>query len=119
MTSSRQRALLWVPRVLALLVCAYLAMFSLDALDNGAGVARSLLAFAMHLIPVAVLLLVVAAAWRWEWVGALLFACLALVYAILARAHPVWVVGISGPLVLVAIAYLLGWMHHDELHAAT
>lgn len=119
MTSSRHRALLWTPRVLALLMCVYLAVFSLDAFGNGAGVARSLVAFGVHLIPVLILLIVVAIAWRREWVGALVFACCALAYAFMARAHLSWIALISGPLLLVAIAYLMSWTHHEELHGAT
>ena len=119
MTGSRHRALLWTPRVLALLLGAYLSLFALDAFDGGAGIVRSLPAFGVHLTPVIVLLLVVIVGWRWGWVGALAFACVAVLYAFWARTHPTWIAAISGPLLLVAILYLQGWMHHGELHGAT
>ena len=108
--------MLWTPRVLGILMCAYLAVFALDAFEPGRGVLRSLPAFGMHLIPAAVLLFVVIASWRWEWVGAVVFIGCALVYTFWARSHPSWVALIGGPLLLVGLAFLQSWLRHDELH---
>jgi hypothetical protein len=111
--------MLWTPRVLGILMCAYLGMFALDAFDGGGGLLRTLVAFGMHLIPALVLLVVVIVSWRWEWVGAIVFIACALVYAYWARAHPSWVALIGGPLLIVGLAFLQSWLRHDELHAAT
>lgn len=118
MNGSPGRWMLWTPRVLGFLMCAYLALFALDAFGSGIGLLRSLPAFGMHLIPALVLFLVVLVSWRLEWVGALVFTGCALTYAYWAREHPLWIALIAGPLLLVAVAYLQGWRHHDELHTA-
>ena len=110
--------MLWTPRVLGILMCAYLAVFALDAFEPGRGVLRSLPAFGMHLVPSLALLLVVVVSWRWEWVGAIVFIVCALLYTYWARAHPSWGVLIGGPLLIVGLAFLQSWMHHDELHGA-
>lgn len=119
MNRSWKRWLLWTPRVLAIAVCLYLASFALDAFSSEAGVLRSLPGFGMHLVPVLGLLVVVVVAWRWEWVGALVFTCLAIGYTYMARAHPTWIGAIALPLLVVGILYTLSWMRHDELHGAT
>ena len=116
MKKSRNRWLLWAPRVLAVMVCMYLATFALDSFSSATGVLRSLPAFGMHLVPVLALLVVVVIAWRWEWAGALVFTCLAVGYAFMARAHPTWIAAIALPLLVVGILYTLSWMRDDELH---
>jgi len=75
-----------------------------------------LTAFAIHQAPVAALLVVVALAWRWEWIGGVVFTALAMVYAILAREHLFWIVPISGLLLTVGVLYFWSWRHHRELH---
>jgi hypothetical protein len=57
------------------------------------------------------------AAWRWEWVGALLFFGLAVLYVAMAwgRFPFVTYLAISGPLLLVGVLFLLNWRHRDEL----
>ena len=117
MTRNTARVLLWAPRILGLLVCAFIGMFALDALEEGRSFIESLPAFAMHLIPSAVLLIVVLASWRWEWVGGLTFIGLGTAYALNVGArHPDWVLVISGPLLVVGVFFLWSWWHHRELH---
>ena len=119
MKRSLSRWMLWTPRVLGLLMSAYVALFALDAFGDGEGVLRTLVAFGMHLVPALALLLVVILSWRWEWVGAVVFIGGALAYAYMARGHLAWIVVIAGPLLLVGLAFLQSWVHHDELHGAT
>jgi hypothetical protein len=33
------------------------------------------------------------------------------------RRHPDWVVGIAGPLLVIAVLFLVNWLKHDELRA--
>src|SRR5262245_28514368 len=105
MTTSAQRLLFWAPRVLGILVALYLGLFALDATDEGT------VAVLVHLIPSFILLALVAAAWRWEWLGGTLYLVLALTYAVLAwrRDHVDWSLVISVPLLLVGILFLWSW----------
>jgi len=102
------RALVWTPRVLGLCVTVFIGLFALDAFE-GQGFWASLPGFLLHLVPSFILLATVLVAWRHAGVGAAVFLGLAAFYAIVASRHPAWVVGISGPLALVGVLYLLNW----------
>ena len=100
---------LWVPRILAILACLFLAVFALDAAGP--------FDFAVHLAPSLVLLAIAAVSWRWEWVGGLVFTALAIAYAYVARDHLSWVLGISVPLLIVGVSYLRSWRHQEARRA--
>ena len=97
----------WVPRALALAFTAFLSLFAFDAFEGVEGVAARAFALALHLVPSVLCLLLVAFAWKRPWIGALGFAALAAAYAGSAWSHPSWVLVISGPLALVALAYFV------------
>ena len=113
MTTSARRLLLWGPRILGILVGLFLGVFALDAVDEG------IASFLLHTVPAVLLLLVVAASWRWEWVGGTLSLVLAALYGAFAwrRGHVDWLLIVSGPLLIVGVLFLLSWRHHKELHA--
>jgi hypothetical protein len=108
--------LLWSPRILGILVSLFLSLFALDALGPGKSLLEAGRDFLIHVSPMLVLLGVVALSWRWEWVGGLVFTGLAVTYAYMARLHPAWVSGVSGPLLLVGVLFLLSWSQHRRLH---
>ncbi len=113
--------LFWSPRVLTLLYAVFLSLFALDVFGEGHGFWKTIVALFMHLIPTWIVLVVLAVSWRWEWVGAVLFAALALFYAYVAvgRGHPEWTLVISGPLVLVGGMFLLNWLCREQIRATS
>jgi hypothetical protein len=96
----------WAPRALGLLTTAFVALFALDAFA-GRTFREGLGAFIVHLAPAALLLLLVAVAWRYERFGAGAFFLLALGYALMVNWRLDWVAAISGPLVLVGLLFLV------------
>ena len=102
--------LFWGPRILGLLFASFLAIFSLDALGEGHGLWSAALALAGHLIPSALVLGALAIAWRWEWLGALLFFGLGAWYTLTTLEHPSWILPIAGPAFLVSGLFLLNWL---------
>jgi hypothetical protein len=108
MTTTSRKLVRWTPRLAGLVVAGFLALFALDAFD-GRSLTETLPAFAMHLIPSLIVLAVVALAWRFEWFGATAFIILAVLYAIMVRGRLDWIVAISGPLVIVAVLFLVSW----------
>ena len=70
------RAILWVPRLLALTVSLFAGVFSLDAFGNGTPFLQALPDFLIHLVPAAIVVAVVALAWHREWIGAVIFTIL-------------------------------------------
>jgi len=109
--------LFWTPRVLCLLFAVFLSLFALDVFNEGYGFWKTILALFMHLVPTSIVLAVLAISWRWEWAGALLFACLCTWYLISTwgRMHWSTYVVISGPLFLVGTMFLIDWMYRTRL----
>jgi hypothetical protein len=105
-------ALYWAPRVLGLLFAAFISIFALDVFDGQHGFWRTALAFLMHLIPTAIVLLVLAVCWRWEWVGMLIFPGLGAWYIISAwgRFHWSAYALIAGPCFLLGALFLASWL---------
>jgi hypothetical protein len=95
----------WTARLAGLAVSLFLALFALDAFDERT-FWQALPAFALHLVPAAVVGALAAAAWRHPWVGAAGFATLAIAYAWISPRLD-WIVVISGPLALVAVLFAL------------
>jgi hypothetical protein len=114
MTRTLAKLLLWGPRTLGIAVALFLAMFALDAFGEAKPLSRALVDFAIHLLPAAVLLSVVAASWRREWVGGVGFIGLAVAYVFVARGRADWILVISGPLLTVGLLFLWSWWYRDR-----
>jgi len=123
MTVLYRRTLFWTPRVLAMAYIAFLSMFALDVFGEQHSFWRILVALLIHLIPAFVLLAGLILAWRWEWVGAALYAAAGVLYVAWVLQLPLapalkinWVLTIAGPTFLIAALFLANWLKHDELH---
>ncbi len=119
MWTTSRRLQLWGPRLLGVLVSLFIGLFALDAFSEGKPFLEALPDVVIHLIPAVLLLAVVAVSFRWEWIGAVVFIGLAVLYAAtMAKGHLDWMLLISGPLVVVGALFLWSWLQHSELHAA-
>ena len=116
MTSAAKRVLVWTPRVLTIAFAMFLALFALDVFNEGYTGWRLLLALVMHLKWPAMVAAMLVLAWRWEWVGTLLFAGLGMYYLRYNLRHPNWILVISGPLFLIAALFLINWLMRAQLH---
>ena len=114
------RALFWTPRILTLAFVFFLAIFALDVFGQGLSFLEAVLALFIHLIPNFLLLAILLVAWRWEWIGAVLFAGLAVFYFLetWGRFHWATYTVISGTLAILAILFLLNWIFHDRVRVA-
>ncbi len=102
------KSLFWTPRVLCILFAIFLSIFAADVFGEGRGFWETVLALLMHLIPSGMVLIVLAISWRWEWVGAVVFLALGVLYLIFAwtrQFHWSAYVAISGPLFLIGILF--------------
>jgi hypothetical protein len=104
-----KKVLYWTPRVLGLLFAIFISLFALDVFMEGYSFWETIWAFFMHLIPTAIFLLALAIAWRWEWIGGVLFILLGILYIVLFWEPDGWEVYliISGPLFLLGTLFLL------------
>lgn len=119
MTTRPGKLVQWSPRILGILVCLFLGLFSLDAFEGQRTFAQPITDFAIHLTPMLILLAVVVIAWRWEWVGALFFTGVAVAYAYAARTHVSWIPIIAGPLLMVGILFFWSWISRRNFRATT
>ena len=93
-------------------------MFALDAFGHGEPFFAALPAFLVHLIPALVLLALVGASWRLEWIGGLAFIGLAVFYALMAKGHIDWMLVIWGRWQSWERCFWWSWLRHGELHAS-
>jgi hypothetical protein len=123
MTQLSKRTLFWTPRALSILFIAFLSMFALDVFGEGLGFWRTLLALTMHLIPSFILIAALVLAWRWEWIGAALYAAAGSLYVYWVMRHPHlpaatklnWILCIAGPAFLIAALFLVDWSKRAEI----
>ena len=119
MTRSVKRVLFWTPRIVCILFAAFASLFSLDVFAEGQGFWETIGGFLIHNIPVGIVLIVLAIAWRWEWIGAIVFIGLGALYLVSFRGQFSWDTYLvtSGPLFLVGVLFLVNWRYRAELRA--
>ncbi|HUB19176.1 MAG TPA: hypothetical protein VL990_11125 [Acidobacteriaceae bacterium] len=113
MSHSAARLLYWSPRIVTLAFAIFLSLFALESFQEAHGFWHLALAFAVNLVPALIVVVVLLAAWRWEWMGAVAFAGLAVWYSwsMLHRHHLTWPIfmGIPFPLLAIAGLFLANW----------
>jgi hypothetical protein len=107
------RILFWAPRILGILFALFISMFAFDVFAEGLSVGEVILALIIHLVPTALVVLALVIAWRWAWIGAILFGALGLLYIVLGWGQFDWVAYllISGPLFLIGALFLGNWLY--------
>jgi len=125
MAALSKRVLFWTPRLLSIAYIIFLSLFALDVFGEGYSFWKACLALVIHLIPAFALTVALILAWRWEWVGAAVYATAGTVYVITVlplRMAPAvkfsWIVTIAGPAFLLATMFLLNWWKRGELQAS-
>jgi len=63
----------WLPRVICILAILFVSMFAADAFAPGLTLWQQLGGFLIHLIPSFVLVALLFVAWKWEFVGGVIF----------------------------------------------
>ncbi len=119
-----KRALFWAPRILSMAFVVFVSLFAMDVFEENVGFWPTLQALVIHLIPTLVLLVALILAWRREWIGAVVYAAMGVLYIVwvttLQRPVPSatrlgWVIMIAGPAFLIAALFFANWRKHDEL----
>ena len=111
MDSILLRALFWAPRVLCILFALFLSIFAADVFGENQGFRATAVALFMHLIPVFVVLLALALAWRHELFGAGIFVALGVLYVATMGVRMHWSASalIGGPLLLIGFLFVSHW----------
>jgi hypothetical protein len=97
----------------------FLSMFAFDVFGEGHGLWGTIGALLLHLVPTYIVAIVLVIAWRWAWVGAILFFALAVVFLIWAFWVAVPPRGgaliVASPVVLIGILFLFNWKYRAQL----
>jgi hypothetical protein len=119
MKLSTKPLLFWTPKILGIIYAIFVSLFALDVFGMGYGFWETFSALLIHLIPTAIILVVLFIAWRWDWVGGILFIILGGLYLTIAWGSFPWSVYVimSGPLFLIGILFLLNWLGGKEIYS--
>lgn len=115
MKQAGKRILFWSPRILTILFIGFISLFALDVFGEGLSFWQALSGFLIHLIPTYILIVTLFFAWKWEWVGTVANAALAIFYIISYRGHWSAYLAICGPLLVIAVLFFLGWIKRKEI----
>ena len=95
-------------------MCAFLAVFALDAGAPGTPWPQRAADVLVHLLPAILVVVVLALSWRRQWIGGFAFVALAVAYAVMVRFRLDWIAVISGPLLLVGMLFF--WSRWQASH---
>jgi hypothetical protein len=117
MNRKMKPVIFWTPRILGILFALFISLFSLDVFSEGYGFWGAILALLIHLVPTYLVIIALIIAWRWEWIGAILFLGLGGFYLIWTWGEFDWVTYllISGPLFLAGVLFLVNWVYTTKL----
>jgi hypothetical protein len=120
MTKSVRAKLFWAPRILTILFALFLSVFALDVFAETNGFLQTLTALVLHLMPTFLVVVLLVLAWRWELIGVIAFAGLAITYIVVMWGRFPWVTyaAISGPLLLISVLFFLSWRQRFRARTA-
>ncbi len=117
MNPPMKKSLYWTPRILLAAFALFIVIFSFDVFDETHGFWNIALALFMHNLPTLFLFLFLYVTWRREWIGAIIFPVLGILYIVWGWHRFVLSVYfiIAGPMFLLGILYLLNWIYRGQL----
>lgn len=113
MKGSPKQWLYWSPRVLCILFTLFISMFALDIFAEGYGFWETIVGLFMHLVPTWIILAALIIAWRWEWVGGIVFPAIGMFFAFRFGGPNNWLIYFVflGLPLLIGALFLLDWWY--------
>jgi energy-coupling factor transporter transmembrane protein EcfT len=84
-------------------------MFALDAFGPHQSLWMQILSFIIQLVPAFIVLATVIIGWKWDLAGCLIYLVLASFYSFRTYRHPLWILAISVPLLVLSILFFISW----------
>lgn len=108
----------WLPRILCILAILFISMFALDSFSSGLTIWQQTGAFLILLIPSFILVLLLIIAWKWEYLGGIIFTAIGLLMSPVIFFHnyhmnqSVWmslgiILAITFPFIVIGILFLV------------
>lgn len=108
----------WTPRIICILAILFISLFALDSFSSDLTIWQQIGAFLIHLIPSFILIALLIVAWKWEFIGGIIFTLIGLGFSPVIFMHnykmnqSVWhslevILIITMPFVIVGILFIL------------
>jgi hypothetical protein len=117
MENKVSRFVFWTPRILSIILIAFLVIMSLDVFEIGMNFWQILGGLFMHNIPVLILLVVFAISWKYEIVGGIVFILAGILYIFISvrnvddwRIALAWSIQIAGTAFVIGGFFIANWM---------
>jgi hypothetical protein len=118
MNTSWKGTLFWTPRLITILFIAFISLFALDVFSEGYGFWETIVALTMHLLPSIVLTIILILAWKWEWIGGVLY--LIAGFVLWVKTEPssglAWFLLVGMPF-LLGVLFTLGWITKKDVQS--
>ena len=72
----------WLPRAICIAAILFVSMFALDSFAPGLTFWQQIVGFLIHLIPSYVLIALLVVAWKWEYIGGILYIVMGLIFSL-------------------------------------
>lgn len=107
--SKVNRWLYWAPRVLGILFAVFISIFAFDVFFEEYTVLQMIVVFSIHLVPTFIVVIALLVAWRWEFVGGVLYCGIGIFYTTFAWGKMSWLLFslFPGVLFLIGILFIL------------
>lgn len=105
----KNKKLFWTPRILAIIYILFLSLFALDAFTGEGPFYRELLGFVFHLLPSFILLMALAASWKYPVHSGLAFMVFSLLFTLYFNTYEniLTFLTISLPLALIGVLFII------------
>jgi cytochrome b561 len=112
------KVLHWTPRIICILAILFISLFALDSFEPNKTFWQQIAAFLIHLIPSFVLLALLLVAWKWEYIGGIIFTLIGLGFSPFIflhnykMNHSVWmsigiIMLITVPFIIIGILFIV------------
>jgi len=120
----------WLPRIICILAILFVSIFALDAFAPGLTIWQQLGNFFIHLIPSFILAGFLIIAWKWEYIGGIIFTVIGFVMSPSVfmsnynRTHSIGIsltiiLMITIPFVVVGILFVVSYYHKKKESSKT
>jgi len=124
---NKTKILFWLPRFLCIIAILFISLFALDAFEPDLTFWQQIGAFLIHLVPSFILLALLLIAWKWEYIGGIIFTIIGLGFSPFIfkhnydMNHSIWmstgiIAMITLPFVGVGILFIMSYFQNKRIN---
>lgn len=99
---TKKKLLYWIPRILSIIAIIFISIFAFDE-------PLASLGFLIHLLPSFILIIILIIAWKWEFIGGIIYIAIGIVFTIFFKTYEDIIVFllISLPWIIIGVLFIL------------